>query len=258
MTNQELRAGNHTIEVTHPDKVLYPHEGITKVQVVDYYRQVAATMGPHLRDRPLAEHRYPDGIEGPDFYQKNVPDYFPDWIPRVEVPNKGGGTSLHVRGNGAATLAYLASQACLTPHAWLSRADRLERPDRLIFDLDPAGNDLGLLRFAARAVGDLVSELGLTPFLMTTGSRGYHVVVPLRRDQDFDTVRDFAHGVAERLAERHPDSLTIEQRKEERRGRLFLDYLRNGYAQTSVAPYALRARPGAPVATPLFWEELDD
>jgi bifunctional non-homologous end joining protein LigD len=149
-------------------------------------------------------------------------------------------------------------QGLVTPHIWLSRADKLHRPDKLIFDLDPPGSDFEPVRAAAQALHDLLPELGLAPFVMTTGSRGAHVVAPLDRSADFDVVRSFAKDVSQVLAQRYPDRLTVETRKAKRQGRLFLDTLRNAYGQNSVAPYGVRAKPGAPVATPIDWDELSD
>lgn len=246
---------SRTIEVSNPDKVFFPGEGITKGEVVDYYRRVAEVMLPHLEDRPLSMHRFPDGIGAESFFQKEVPDYFPDWVRRVTV-RKEGGRVTHVVCEDAPTLVYLADQACLTPHVWLSRADRPDHPDRLVLDLDPPDGGVAETRSAAQATRDLLRELGLECFLMTTGSRGYHVMVPLDRRAGFDTVRGFARRVAQLLVAREPERLTTEHRKNRRGPRVFLDYFRNGYAQTTVAPYSLRARPGAPVATPIDWEEL--
>ncbi len=167
---------------------------------------------------------------------------------------KSGGEVNHVVCDKKATLVYLANQACITPHIWLSKADKLRKPDQLVFDLDPEGG-VEQLQFAARALRDLFGELSLKAFVKTTGSRGLHLAVPLRRGQDFDEVRHFARGVAALAAHRHPDRLTTEVRKNKREGRLFLDTARNAYAQTIVCPYAVRARPGAPVAAPLDWPE---
>jgi bifunctional non-homologous end joining protein LigD len=153
---------------------------------------------------------------------------------------------------------YLANQACIAFHGWLSRKDALRRPDQLVFDLDPAGGGFESVRFAAHVVRQLLDELECRSFCKTTGSRGLHVVVPLRRDSDFDEVRELAHDIAEVAADREPRRLTTKTRKDARRGRLFLDYLRNSYAQHAVVPYSLRALPGAPVATPLDWSELED
>jgi bifunctional non-homologous end joining protein LigD len=189
--------------------------------------------------------------------QKDVPDHFPDWVHRAELP-KEGGTVRYVVCDDTATLVYLAGQACTTPHRFLSRTDRPDRPDRLVFDLDPPGDDFGLVREAARGMRALLDELRLPSLLMATGSRGLHVVVPLDRREPFAVVRDFAHGVAETLAARDPDRLTTAARKSARGGRLYLDVQRNAYAQTAVAPYAVRALPGAPVAAPLSWADLDD
>ncbi|MBO0715140.1 MAG: non-homologous end-joining DNA ligase, partial [Acidimicrobiales bacterium] len=237
-------------------KVLFPDDAITKDDLVRYYGTVAKAMVPHLRGRPVMMDRYPDGIDGDSFVQKNVPDYFPDWIRRAEVP-KENGTVTHVVCDNPATLVYLAAQTCVTPHVWLSRADRGDHPDRLIFDLDPSTDDVEVLRDTARSLRGALEDLGLTPFIQTTGSRGFHVLVPLDRRAGFDEVRSFARGVAELVAERDPTRLTTEQRKDKRGDRLYLDTMRNAYSQTSVAPYAVRARSGAPVATPLTWEELE-
>lgn len=257
MSGESLRFGRYTVEVTSRDKVLFPDAGVTKGQMIDHYREVADRMVPYLTERPLVMQRFPDGIDGEGFYQKNAPDHFPDWIETVTV-EKEGGTVDHVVCGNAATLVYLANQGVITPHVWLSRIDRLDCPDRMIFDLDPPDDDFGIVREAARALRELLDELGLAAWPMTTGGRGLHLVVPLDRSEPFDAVRDFAHRVADRLAERHPQRFTTATRKNKRRGRLFLDYLRNAYAQTGVPPYAVRPRPGAPVAVPLEWDEVDD
>jgi bifunctional non-homologous end joining protein LigD len=214
-------------------------------------------MVPHLRRRPLMLQRFPDGIDGDGFYQEDVPDYFPGWIRRVELA-KEGGRLIHAICDDEATLAYLGAQACISTHAWLSRADRPKRPDRLVFDLDPSGPGFAAVRDTARALRDLLEAVGLVPFVQTTGSRGLHVVVPLDRRADFDVVRAFARDVAERVAAEDPDRRTTAARKAKRGGRLSIDTLRNAYAQTAVASYAVRAHHGAPVATPLEWPELGD
>lgn len=247
------------VRVTDPDKVFFPASGITKGDIADYYGRIADVMLPHVRGRCVSMHRWPDGIEGDDFYQKDAPDYFPDWIRTRTVPRKEGGSVRHVVVEEARTLAYLANQACLTPHVWLSRADAPDTPDRMIFDLDPPGDGEGSMaevRWAARTLNDLLRELGLAPLVMTSGSRGLHVHVVLAAGVDFDTSRDFARRVCGLLVARHPERLTVAQRKKKRGDRIFLDYLRNGYAQTSVPPYAVRARPGAPVAVPITWDEV--
>jgi bifunctional non-homologous end joining protein LigD len=251
----ELEVGGRAVEVSSPDKVLFPEDGITKADLAGYYARVAETMLPHLEGRPISMLRYPDGIEGESFFQKDVPDYFPDWIRRAKVEKEGGTLEMMIAEEPAA-LVYLAGQACVTPHVWLSRIDRPQRPDRLIFDFDPPGDDFGPVRDGARRMRDLLEELGLVAFVMTTGSRGLHVTVPLDRSADFDAVRTFARGCAELLVARRPDHLTVEHRKAKRGGRVYVDTGRNAYAQTGVAPYAVRALPGAPVATPLDWSEL--
>ncbi|NUS30393.1 MAG: ATP-dependent DNA ligase [Streptomyces sp.] len=258
-----MRAGRRTVEVHRPDKVLFPGSGetkeYTKGDLADYYRAVAPFMLPHLRGRPLMLERHPDGVDGPRFMQKNTPESYPDWVTRVEVP-KEGGTVCHTVCDDSATLLHLADQACLTLHRWLSRVGRLERPDRMVFDLDPSdeGDDFAPVRSAAELLGELLDELRLPSALMTTGSRGLHVVVPVNGHDDFDEVRAFAKDVADLLVAGHPDRFTTAARKKDRGDRLYLDIQRNAYAQTAVAPYTVRARPGAPVATPMSWSQLDD
>lgn len=244
------------VEITRPGKVLIP-PGITKADLAAYHEQVAEAMLRHISDRPLNLERYPDGIDGQRIVQQRVGRYFPDWIGRGEVRAEKG-TVEHVVARDAATLVYLAGQACITLHPWLSRMDRLYRPDRMVIDLDPSGERTAEVRRAALIIGGILRELGLEPWAMTSGSRGYHVVVSLRRTADYDTVRRFARGVGALAVRREPRLFTLEQRKAKRGGRILIDVMRNAYAHTSVAPYAVRARPKAPVATPVHWDELND
>jgi bifunctional non-homologous end joining protein LigD len=236
--------------------VLIP-PGISKAELAGYYETVAGAMLTHIAGRPLNLERYPDGIDGERIMQQRAGRYFPDWIGRVEVSAAKGQVE-HVVARDADTLVYLAGQACITLHPWLSRRDRPDRPDRLVIDLDPSRDDPGSVRRAALLIGELLRELSLTPWVMTSGSRGYHVVVALQRRAGFDAVRDFARGLAALAAAREPRLFTVEQRKAKREGRILIDVMRNAYAHTSVAPYAVRAHPDGPVATPLHWAELED
>lgn len=259
MTSTEtITLDGHSFELSNLDKTYFPKDGLHKKHLVNYYRRIAEVMLPYMQHRPLSMQRFPDGIDGEGFYQKEVPDYFPEWIERAMIPVESEGESQpQVVCNDAATLVYMANQGCITPHVWLSTTSKLQHPDRLIFDLDPPGDGFDLVQAAARSLRAALEDFGLTPFVMTTGSRGLHVVAPLDGSTDFDTVRHFARTLAERLAEQEPDHFTTETRKAKREGRLFLDYLRNAYGQTAVVPYAVRPLTGAPVATPLEWEELD-
>jgi bifunctional non-homologous end joining protein LigD len=245
------------IGLSHTDKVLFPEAGLTKGDLIDYYRRIAPVMLPHLAGRPLSLQRYPDGITGQGFMQKNAADYFPAWIERAALAKQDGEVQ-HVVARDAATLVYLANQAAITLHVGLARVDRIEQPDRLVIDLDPSDDDFGKVKRAARQARALLEDLGLVPFLQTTGSRGLHVWVPLERKEDFDEVRAFAGEIAARLVAASPDQLTTEQRKAARGDRVFVDVGRNAYGQTAAAPYTVRARPSAPVATPLDWDELAD
>lgn len=259
MTDQrELVIDDRTIPVSRPDKLLYPDDGVTKSDVVDHYRQVAEVMLPHLRGRPLTLRRFPDGIEAEGFFQKEASDFFPDWLTVVKVPRRDGGSPMHqVICDSAAALVYLASLATLEFHVWPSTESALDDPDRLVVDIDPPdGVGVRELRDVAKRVAAAVEPLGLTGFVQATGGRGFHVVAPLDASEGYDDVRRLAREVVEDLAAADPDRLTTAIRKESRQGRIFLDINRNGYAQTYIAPYSLRARPGAPVATPLDWSEL--
>ena len=254
-----IRIGSRAIELSRLDKILFPDAGVTKGNVVDYYRGVADVMLRHAQDRALNLQRFPDGIAKQGFIQQQRPDYFPGWIDGVTAKRVGdkGGSVRHVVCNSAATLVYLADQAVITFHGWLSRSARLGNPDKLVFDLDPPANgDFRTVIHGARRVRELMESIGMTPFVMTTGSSGLHVVAPLAAHSDFDDARALARAMAEHLARRHPDQLTAEQRKNRRKGRVYLDIMRNSWGQTSVLPYSLRPRPGAPVATPLEWDEL--
>ena len=247
----------HTVKLTSLDKLLFPADRITKGEVVDYYRAVASHMLPYLRDRPINLERFPDGVGRPGFFQQAMPRHYPTWIAGVEV-EKAGGSVRHAVVRNAASLTYLANQNCITLHAWLSRSRHLDCPDQMIFDLDPPTGVGDAVREVTRMLAGLLRELGLTPFVKTTGSRGYHVVVPLDATVAFDLVRAFAQRVAGELVRRDPKRITTEARKRARGRRVYVDTLRNAYAHTAVAPFTLRARAGAPVATPISWDELDD
>ncbi|HEY1486689.1 MAG TPA: non-homologous end-joining DNA ligase [Micromonosporaceae bacterium] len=244
--------------ITHPDKQLFGEAQISKQDLADYYRAVAPAMLPHLRGRPLALERFPDGIDGDGFMQKQLAASAPAFVHHRTVPRVGGGEVTMIVCDNARTLDYLANQAALTLHPWLSRGRNLHRPDRLIFDLDPSDDDFDTVRATAHELHGILERLGLAGYPMVTGSRGIHVTVPIAAREDFDDVRSFALDVANVLVARDPDRLTTQVRKAERGGRLFVDTLRNAYGQHAVAPYSVRPLPDAPVATPLDWSEVDD
>lgn len=252
-----LKIGEYTVAITNAGKVLYPADGFTKGDLVDYYRRIAKYMVPHMKGRPLTVQRYPDGIDKEGFFQKSASEYFPAWVKRAEM-KKIGGTTNYVICDNAATLVYLAGQYAVTYHVWLSREDKADFPDLMVFDLDPSAGDFEPVRRAAFALRELLTELGLSVFVKSTGSRGLHVTVPLDRSANYDTVRTFAEDIAKLMVRRNPEQLTIEQRINKRGDKVFIDTMRNSYSQTAVAPYTVRTRPGAPVAAPLDWDELKD
>lgn len=248
----------HRVEVSHPEKVLFPEAGVTKAEFVDYFARVAGTMLPHVRGRPLSLLRFPDGPEGERFFQKDAPEFFPDWIPRERVASEGHDPVNYAVAESPDALVYLANLVAEL-HPWTSRREALYRPDRLIFDIDPPeGAEFARIIAAARTLRALLEEIGLAAFVMTSGSRGLHVVSPLRPEVEVEQVAGFAQALARVVAQHAPDELTVEHRKAKRGDRLLIDPWRNSRGQTSIAPYAVRARPEAPVATPLDWAELDD
>jgi bifunctional non-homologous end joining protein LigD len=250
-----VRVDRREIEISRPEKVLFPEDGITKGDLIEYYARIAPWMVPQLRDRPLTLERYPNGINTKRFFQKEVSSYFPKWIRTVTV-EKVGGTVTHVVCNDTATLVYIANQACVTPHIFLSRTDKLDIPDQLVFDLDPQGSDFEVVKSTALDFKQLLDELELPAFLKTTGSRGLHVVVPLQRRENYDAVRSFGRDLAGIIVSRKPGARTMEQLKANRGDRVFIDTNRNGYAQLVAPAYAVRAKKGAPVSVPLEWNEL--
>jgi len=247
----------HEIAITNPQKVLFPDDGITKGDLVEYYRRIADRMIPQVRDRPLHMNRFPDGIGRIVIQQKRIPDSFPQWIKRATVDLHRGGTITHALIDNAATLVYLANYNMITAHVWLSRIEAPEQPDLLIFDLDPADEDFSLVRRTAISLRTLLEELRLVAFVKTTGSRGLHVVVPISIAPSFEEVHVFADVIAQRLAAGDPDHLTTEFIKQKREGRLFIDVNRNAYGQTVVAPYSVRAKRSGPIAVPIAWADVE-
>jgi bifunctional non-homologous end joining protein LigD len=244
------------IPISHPDKVLFPDDGITKGELAAYYEAIAPVMLPHIRNRPVTMERYHRGIREPGFFQKDVSKGFPKWLERVEVPKKGGVVH-HAVVTNARSLVWLANQNSITPHVWTSRAPDLYHPDICVFDLDPARDDPDALRHAALALRDLIAELGMTSYVKTSGSKGFHIVVPVDGKARTGEVAEFAHRAGALLVTRYPDRLTQEFSKADRGGRILIDTGRNGYSATFAAAYAVRAKPGAPVSAPCTWEEVE-
>ena len=243
--------------ITHPEKILFPADGITKGELASYYEAIAPVMLPHLRRRPITMERFHHGIGAPGFFQKDVVKGFPEWLKRVEVP-KHGGTVHHPIANDVRSLLWLANQNSITIHVWPSRTPNLYNPDICIFDLDPSNeDDLDTLRTVALKLRELLSELGLPSWIKTSGSKGFHIAVPLNGKSEFGEVARFAHTVGRILVSHDPDHLTQEFHKVDRGGRILVDTGRNGYSATYAATYTVRARPGAPVSAPCTWEEIE-
>jgi bifunctional non-homologous end joining protein LigD len=260
--NSTRRLQGHTISLTHVDKIYFPSQdtkdAVTKGMVLDYYERVSPWLLPHLKNRPLTLQRFPEGITGPWFYQKNTPAHVPDWISTQRVRGKNKQSVIYLVCQNSATLLYIVNQGCITPHRWLSRIPRLNYPDQMIFDLDPPATiDFERIKALAHMLREILQAAGWQPWVMTTGSRGLHVGCTLKPAATFDTVRAYAREIAQQAIAQDPAHLTLVARKTERKNRILIDIMRNSYGATAVAPYALRAIPGAPVATPLTWKELD-
>jgi bifunctional non-homologous end joining protein LigD len=243
--------------ITHPEKLLFPADGISKGELATYYEMVATLMVPHMRLRPVTMERYPAGIEAEGFMHKSVTRGFPAWLERVAVPKKDGEVHYPLV-NDTRSLLWMTNQNCITPHVWISRVPDLMRPDLCVFDLDPLKDEPAVLRDAALALRVLLGELGLQSWLKTSGSKGFHILVALDRSADIGQVAGFAHRVGAELVRRDPNHLTQEFSKADRGGRILVDTGRNGFGATFAAAYAVRARPGAPVSAPCTWAELED
>ena len=242
--------------ITHPEKVLFPDAGITKGEMAAYYESVAPIMVPHIRGRPITMERYPNGIQKKGFMHKDVSKGFPEWLERVEVPKKDG-TVHHAIVTDTRSLLWLANQNTITPHVWSTRAPDLYHPDICVFDLDPSVEDPDMLRSAALGLRDFLVELGLPSWIKTSGSKGFHIAVPLDGKANAGEVSLFAHEVGAMLVKLAPDHLTQEFSKVDRGRRILVDTGRNGYSATWAAPYAVRAKPGAPISAPCSWQEVE-
>jgi bifunctional non-homologous end joining protein LigD len=252
----ELEVDGRELSISNPDKVLFPDDGITKAEIIRYHEKFAPLIVQHSQGRPVAMHRFPDGIGKGGFFQKQRGKHFPEWIPTVELSTRDGSTEFVVIEDPA-TVVYLAGQGVLVLHTLFSRADAPEKPVEVMVDLDPATPDRAPIRHAAGRLRELFTVRGYEPRVKSSGSRGLHVVVDVDLP-DFPSARNLALEVCEVLVAEEPDEYTLEFYKEKRRDRLFLDINRNAYQQHAVAPYSMRALPGAPVAAPLEWDEALD
>ena len=244
------------MKITHPEKVLFPDDGITKGEMCAYYEMIAPYMLPHLVGRPVTMERFHKGIGEKGFFQKNVVKGFPAWLERVEVGKKDGSVH-HPVIRDAEGLAWLANQNCITPHVWTSRAPDVEKPDICIIDLDPGDEDVARLRRATLLLRDALAERGLRSWVKTSGSKGYHIAVPLDAKASYGAVARFAHRFGTEMCQRDPENLTQEFYKVDRGGRILVDTGRNEYSATFAAAYAVRPKPGAPISAPCTWAELE-
>lgn len=245
-----------TFEPTHLNKIIFPQDMLSKKDIINYYQKIAPFLLPHIKNHLMVMQRFPKGINQEGFYQKQISDYFPSWIQRKTINLKKGDKQTIMLINTQEDLAYLTNQNALVFHSWLSSIQQIEKPDKIIFDLDPDNNSLQDIQTIAKTIKFIIEEQKLNPFIMTTGSKGYHIAIPIQPKHSFEKIHEFAKSIAQIVAQQHPKICTSDISKEQRRNKVFIDYLRNSYGQTSVAPYSLRALPKAPIATPIEWNEL--
>lgn len=253
-----ITVNNHRITLGNRNKIWFPRSKITKGQIIDYYHTMGPIIMSHIKNHIIMLQRLPDGIKGESFYQKNAAPYFPSWIKTIPLKKENGQNVDYIIAKNLATLLYLTNHGTLTFHSWQSRADKLDYPDRMIFDLDPSIEDFTSVRKAALLIKDIFDDLKIPSFAMTTGSRGIHIYTPLKRVHTFDQIADFSLLIAQKLLAENPKMFTLEIRKNKRAGKIFIDTLRNRYGATSVVPYSVRPREKAPVAAPLWWPEVKD
>ena len=242
--------------ITHPEKVLFPDDGITKGELAAYYAAIAPIMVPHIRARPVTMERYPAGIGEEGFFHKSVSKGFPAWLERADIPKQGGMVHYPLVMD-ARSLLWMANQNCITPHVFVSRVPDLNHPDLCVFDLDPSEDEPDVLRAAALGLRDFLGELGLESYVKTSGSKGFHIVVAVDGTANTGEVAGFAHAVGKSLVQRDPKHLTQEFSKADRGGRIYVDTGRNEFSATFAAAYAVRPKPAAPVSAPCTWEEVE-
>jgi bifunctional non-homologous end joining protein LigD len=249
------------VRLSSADRVIFPDDGVTKGDLFAYYDAIADFLVPHLRDRPFTMKRYRGGIARPAFFQKQAPKGMPSWIPTRQFPTRTReGRSRQVDFplvNSREALLWMVQMHCIDMNAWYSRVDEPERPDYVVFDLDPPDDEFALGVRVARLVGDLMRELGLRAYVKTSGADGMHVFVPIERRHSFEEVHTFAESVSRLLEARHPGVVTTEWLKAKRNG-VLIDYHQNGAGRTTASVYSVRPKPGATVSTPLRWEEMAD
>jgi bifunctional non-homologous end joining protein LigD len=247
----------HGIRISNPHRVVFPRQGITKADLAVYYDAVAARILPHAARHPLSLVRCPGGRNDKCFFQKHASAGFPDELKRVKLKEKSGKRADYLYVDGIEGVIAAVQMGTLEFHIWGSRIDAVEKPDRLVFDLDPDDSlDFPVVSLAAAVVRQRLSDLGLQTVALVTGGKGVHVIAPLRRTAEWPEVKSFARAFATRLANEEPDIFVATASKQRRRGRIFVDWLRNERGATAIAPYSTRAREGGPVATPVAWDEL--
>jgi bifunctional non-homologous end joining protein LigD len=249
-----------TVRITNRNKVLWPRDGYTKGDLVEYYDEVADHLLPYLEDRPLSLHRFPNGIDQQSFYQKNIGEHVPDWIRRERVASQASSEKSveFVVCDSHSALLFLANLACVELHPWSSRCGALDQPTWAILDLDPSTDDFGRVVQVARFLGKLLRGLGLRPCVKTSGAKGLHIYIPLTPGYTYDQVRMFCEGIARYAAHEMRDIATVERSKSHRGTKVYLDFMQNRRGQTIVSPYSVRPVRGGQVSAPIEWDELSD
>lgn len=252
-----VQVGGHEFKMTNLSKIFWPEDGFTKADLIKYYIDISKSILPHLKNRPLVMKRYPDGISGKSFYQKECPDYAPDWIETFAVPHTDKVIN-YIVCNEPSVLSWLANKGCVEIHAWLAKIENIDCPDIAVIDLDPGeGTEWNDILDIALLCRKALAEFGLSPCVKTSGSKGLHLFIPINNIYPYPAVTDAMHYIADLIVSVYPQKTTIERSVAKRKGKIYLDYLQNGRGKTMAFQYSLRPLPGAPVSTPLLWEEIE-
>lgn len=254
---KEIKLNNLETKITHPDKILFPKIGITKINLAQYYLGVSERLLPNIKDRPLTIHCFPDGIESRGFFRQHAPANLPEWFETFTLKTQAGGKMKHMLCQNKETLVYLANQNTIEIHRWLSKVDNPNQPDIMIIDIDPPENGFALAVTAAKLLKDKLKKKGHKASPMLTGSKGIHLISRLENGESYKQIKAMLYELTTQLSKEQPYSFSTEVRKEKREGMTYLDISRNSYGQTAIAPFSPRAKANASVATPISWNELD-
>lgn len=252
-----LKIEGKNLEINNPEKVFWPEEGITKIELIHYYQRISPYILPYLKDRPQNLNRFPNGIKGESFYHKNLKGVGPEWLKKIDIAPANDKDEEYLVVDNVASLVFIISLGGIEINPWSSRIQHLEKPDWAVIDLDPEDIDFSKVIKAAKVSKEVLDQIGAKAFLKTSGATGLHIYIPFEARYTYEQIKNLTHLIVMEIHNRLPQITSLERLPKKRQGKIYLDYLQNNKGQTLAAPYSVRPRPGAPVSTPLKWEELD-